>query len=149
MYVEFTLASIVGRDGTQYDRAVSTAEAPRSSGKALILLGVFAAVSAGVFTLAKLHLARPGIPKSVAGAKVVLGDFYSGQTVFSQHCAACHGTDGRGGPVGPKLQGLAIPLSVAKAQIDNGGATMPPRLVTGRQERDVLAFLATILAPPP
>ena len=41
--------------------------------------------------------------------------------------------------------GLAISLAVAKAQIDNGGATMPPKLVAGKQEADVLAFLATIL----
>jgi mono/diheme cytochrome c family protein len=60
-----------------------------------------------------------------AGAKVVLGDFYRGQTSFSQKCAACHGQDGKGGPVGPKLDGLTLSLPAAQAQIDNGGATMP------------------------
>jgi mono/diheme cytochrome c family protein len=111
----------------------------------VILLAVFLAVSGCVFVLAKLHLARPGIPKAVAGAKIVLGDFYRGQTTFSTKCAACHGPDGKGGPIGPKLVDLAIPLSVAKAQIDNGGGTMPAKLVSGTQESDVLAFLATIL----
>jgi hypothetical protein len=51
--------------------------------------------------------------------------------------------------VGPKLQGLKLSLGVAKAQIDNGGATMPAKLVAGAQERDVLAFLATILSRGP
>jgi len=127
---------------------VSTAEASGNGRTAVTLLVAFLAVSGPVFALAKLHPARPGIPKLAANAKVVLGDFYSGQTVFSQKCAACHGQDGKGGPVGPKLQGLALSVGAAKAQIDNGGTTMPPKLVTGQPERDVLAFLATILAPP-
>ena len=122
---------------------------PESAGirRAVAPLVLFVAVSGSVFTLAKLHLARPGLPQAVPGQKVQLGDFYRGQTVFSQRCAACHGPDGKGGPAGPKLDGLSITLGVAKAQIDNGGTTMPGRLVTGPQERDVLAFLATILTP--
>ena len=128
---------------------MSTAEATGQWRHAAILLIVFVAVVAGVFTLAKLHLARPGLPKVSANEKIVLGDFYNGQTVFSQRCAACHGPDGKGGPVGPRLDGLPLSLAAAKAQIDHGGVTMPPALVAGKQESDVLAFLATILAPPP
>ena len=124
---------------------MSTAAMPTRR-KALLLAVVFLAVSGAVFALAKLHLARPGLPKVAAGAKVQLGDFYSGQTVFSQKCAACHGVDGKGGSVGPRLEGLALSLAPAKAQIDAGGGAMPGRLVTGQPERDVLAFLATILA---
>jgi mono/diheme cytochrome c family protein len=148
VYVELTLASIVGAERTQYDRPVSSAEASGNGRRAVMLLLVFLAVSGCVFVLAKLHLARPGIPKAAAGAKVVLGDFYRGQTTFSQKCAACHGPDGKGGPIGPKLDGLSLSLPAAKAQIDNGGATMPGGLVTGPQESDVLAFLATILKSP-
>ncbi len=110
---------------------------------------VFLAVSGGVFALAKLHLARPGLPKAVPGQKIALGDFYAGQTDFSQKCASCHGVDGKTGGIGPKLVGLPISLAVAKAQIDTGGGTMPPALVSGRQEADVLAFLATILGKSP
>jgi len=144
-----TLASgIVAADRTKYDPAVSTVEATGSGRKPLILLAAFLVVSGIVFTLAKLHPARPGVPKLSANTKVVLGDFYRGQTVFSQKCAACHGPDGKGGPIGPKLQGLALSLASAKAQIDSGGTTMPGKLVTGQPESDVLAFLATILAPP-
>ena len=120
-----------------------------AAGRKAVTLGiVFVAVSATVFALAKLHLARPGLPKAAAGTKVALGDFYRGQTAFSQKCAACHGVDGKGGGIGPKLDGLPLALAVAKAQIDNGGGAMPGGLVTGQQERDVLAFLATILARP-
>jgi mono/diheme cytochrome c family protein len=110
----------------------------------LPFLITFLVVSGSVFALAKLHLARPGLPK-ITSAHIVLGDFYAGQTTFTQKCGACHGAGGQGGGIGPKLQGLAITLARAKAQIDGGGATMPPRLVTGKQEADVLAFLATIL----
>ena len=109
----------------------------------VIPLVLFASVSGSVFVLAKLHLARPGVPH---GGTVQLGDFYNGGTVFSQKCAACHGPDGRGGGVGPKLAGLSLPLAVAKAQIDAGGSVMPGGIVKGKEERDVLAYLATILA---
>ena len=106
---------------------------------------LFLAVAGTAFGLAKAHLAKPGNPKS--SGRVVLGDSYRGETVFQQTCAGCHGAGGKGGGIGPRLAGAAIPLAVAKAQIDNGGGAMPPRLVTGQKERDVLAYLATIFAP--
>ncbi len=104
-----------------------------------VLLVVF---SAATFTLAKLHLAKPGLPKS---GSVKLGDAYRGQTVWSTSCAGCHGAAAQGG-VGPKLAGAHISLAAAKAQIDNGGGTMPPKLVSAGNEDDVLAYLSTILA---
>ena len=103
-------------------------------------------VSALVFGLAKLALAEPSVPK--ASGEVVLGDQYRGQVVYSQTCAGCHGATGEGG-VGPELQGNPISLAAAKVQIDGGGGTMPAQLVTGRQEEDVLAYLATIFATQP
>ena len=105
---------------------------------------LFVAVSASAFTLAKLHLAKPGLPTS---GSVKLGDVYRGLTVFSTNCAACHGKDAQGG-VGPKLDGAQISLAAAKAQIDNGGGAMPPGLVHGRDEEDVLAYLATLFRTP-
>src|SRR5579862_9702601 len=97
-------------------RRVDGREACASKGPAARC--VFLAVSGCVFALAKLHPARPGLPKVAAGTKVRLGDYYRGQTAFSQKCAACHGVDGKGGGIGPKLVGLALPLAAAKAQID-------------------------------
>ena len=110
----------------------------------MLPLVVLLAVSGTTYALAKWHPAKPGLPK-ISGSSVVLGDQYRGETVFQASCAGCHGQKGKGGGIGPKLQGLAIPLAVAKAQIDAGGTTMPARLVSGKQEADVLAFLDTIL----
>jgi mono/diheme cytochrome c family protein len=105
-------------------------------------------VSGLAFGLAKAHLAKPGLPKAAAGSHVALGDPYRGETVFTQTCAGCHGAGGKGGGIGPRLAGSPISLAVAKAQIDNGGGAMPAGLVKGRAERDVLAYLATIVAQP-
>jgi mono/diheme cytochrome c family protein len=109
-------------------------------------LALFLVVSALVFGLAKLHLAKPGIPKVALGTRVALGDPYRGETIFGQTCAACHGIGGKGGGVGPRLIGDHIGLARVKAQIDQGGGAMPPTLVSGQKERDVLAFTATLLA---
>ena len=105
---------------------------------------LFVVVSATAFTLAKLSLAEPSVPKAAVG-NVKLGDPYRGQVVYSENCAGCHGPTGEGG-VGPKLDGNPISIVAARAQIVSGGGTMPPALVSGRQEADVLAYLSTILA---
>ena len=109
----------------------------------VIPLCLFVGVSATVFLLARLALAEPSAPK--ASGEVVLGDQYRGQVVYSQSCSGCHGATGEGG-IGPRLAGNPISLAAAKSQIDSGGGTMPPQLVSGRQEEDVLAYLATIFA---
>jgi mono/diheme cytochrome c family protein len=109
----------------------------------LVLLASF---SGAAFALAELHFAKPGLPRTTG--KVVLGDAYRGETIFSQNCASCHGAGGAGGGIGPRLAGASISLATAKAQIDGGGGTMPAGLVKGKQEQDVLAYLASIFATP-
>jgi mono/diheme cytochrome c family protein len=139
---------------TEYDRHVSTqvgepGEPPprrRLVRLVVVPLILFAGVSGAAFTLAKAHPARPGAPKGGAGT-VQLGDSYRGEVTFGQTCAPCHGEAGKGG-VGPRLRQLPISIALVKAQIDNGGGSMPAHLVTGRGERDVLAFVATLIAPP-
>lgn len=113
----------------------------------LIPLLLFLAFSGTAFALAQLHVAKPGQAK-VAGGKIALGDSYNGETVFQQSCAGCHGAGGKGGGVGPPLAGQKISVAGAKAQIDNGGSVMPAGVVKGQQERDVLAYLASIFAAP-
>jgi mono/diheme cytochrome c family protein len=104
----------------------------------VLLVGI-----AGVtFALAKWHPARPG--NAVSGT-VQLGDQYRGETVFQSSCAGCHGMHGSGG-VGPRLQGLQVSIARVKAQIDNGGTTMPAGIVKGGEEKDVLAYVATLIA---
>ena len=114
--------------------------------KALRPLAVFATVSVAVFALSEWHVLKPGTPKAAAGSTVVVGDVYRGETVFQQNCAACHGAAGKGGTAGPTLAGATLTLARVKAQIDAGGGAMPPGLVAGRDEQDVLAYVAAIVA---
>jgi mono/diheme cytochrome c family protein len=101
-------------------------------------------VAGATYALARWHPARPG---NVASGPVQLGDQYRGATVFQSSCAGCHGANGSGG-IGPRLQGLATTIGRVKAQIDGGGGTMPAGLVKGGAERDVLAYVSTLIAQP-
>lgn len=114
--------------------------------RALRPLAVFAVVSVVVFGLAEWHVLKPGTPKTAAGSSIELGDAYRGETVFQQTCASCHGAAGKGGPVGPTLAGATLTPAQVKAQIDAGGGVMPAALVSGRDEEDVLAYVASIVA---
>jgi mono/diheme cytochrome c family protein len=130
------------RDPIPYDRAVSRERFLRLVLAPTLLFFAFAGTA---LALALLHPAKPTL--STAGS-IKLGDAYNGETVFSTTCAGCHGEGGKGGGIGPRLAGVAIPISAVKAQIDNGGGSMPAGLVKGKQEKDVLAYVATILARP-
>jgi mono/diheme cytochrome c family protein len=110
---------------------------------ALTATVLFVAFSGLAFTLAKLHLAQPS---AATGGKVVLGDAVAGRALFARTCAPCHGAAGKGGGIGPRLAGASISLAAAQAKIDAGGGAMPAGLVSGKDERDVLAYLATIVA---
>jgi mono/diheme cytochrome c family protein len=81
------------------------------------------------------------------GRSVSDGDPGHGAEVFAKQCASCHGENGAGG-VAPQLAREPLNLVVAKARIDGGGTGMPAGIVTGQDERDVLAYLETIAAPP-
>lgn len=123
---------------------------PRRRRFAMIVrpLALLVAVSAVIFTLAELHLAKPGVPRAAAGTKIALGDSYRGLTAFDQTCQACHGEGGKGGGIGPRLIGDKISLAAVKQQIDAGSGAMPPALVKGAAERDILAYVATIIKAP-
>jgi mono/diheme cytochrome c family protein len=125
-------------DPTGYDRHVSRL--------VVVPLVLLLGIAGATFALAKWHPAKPSLPK-IAGT-VKLGDQYRGETVFSTTCASCHGPNGKGGGIGPRLQGLPISIARVKAQIDGGGSTMPARLVKGGDEADVLAYVATIVTLP-
>lgn len=108
---------------------------------------LFSLFAGGTFALAKLHVAKPGVPHAAGGEQIELGDAYRGATVFQQACAGCHGTQAEGG-VGPRLAGSTIALDEARRVILGGRGVMPARLVDGQRLGDVLAFLASILAAP-
>ena len=147
VYFEATLATkntFVTRDIKRYDRLVSTPEPGWPLRRIVVLpLVLFVVVSATVFTLAKLHPARPEV--TAAPTPATLGDAARGQVIFKQTCGGCHGLQAEGG-VGPRLAGAQITLAAAKTQIDNGGGIMPAGLVTGQREEDVLAYLESIFA---
>jgi mono/diheme cytochrome c family protein len=121
---------------------------PRNVRLLVIPAVLFLAVSGVVFALAKAHPAQPGVPKLTGpgSSGIALGDPYRGATAFQQDCASCHGNEGKGGGIGPRLAGSGITVAAAKAQIDQGGGVMSPAIVTGRTEQDVLAYLAGIMA---
>jgi len=108
----------------------------------LVPIVLFAVVSGTVFTLAELHPAKPA---ASAAGPVTLGDAKRGQIIFKQTCAGCHGANAEG-KIGPRLAGAELTVAQAQTQIDNGGGIMPPGLVKGPREADVLAYLATIVA---
>ncbi len=105
---------------------------------------LLAVISITVFVLAQIHPAKPEL-KAVASKDIALGDPARGQELFASTCSGCHGPNGTGGGIGPKLAGSGISLGVVKATIDGGNSVMPPGLVKGKGEEDVLAYLNTIL----
>jgi mono/diheme cytochrome c family protein len=121
-------------------------ETPERRRRRLVYIpaGLFALVAVTVFVLAQLHPAKPGL-KAVASKDIALGDAKHGAVLFASTCAGCHGQNGTGGGIGPRLSGSGVSLGVAKATIDGGNSVMPPGLVKGAAEADVLAYLNTIL----
>ena len=122
-------------------------ESPERRRRRLLYIpaALFAVVALTVFVLAQLHPAKPEL-KAVASKEIALGDPKHGAELFAGTCAGCHGPEGKGGGVGPRLNGSGISIGVAKATIDAGNSVMPPGLVKGADEEDVLAYLNTIVS---
>jgi mono/diheme cytochrome c family protein len=117
------------------------------SGRTLRLVVVpailFVLVSGTVFVLAQTHPAKDE-GGAAASAPARQGDAASGEQLFAENCASCHGEGGTGGGVGPMLAGSGISLEEARATIENGSGVMPANLVEGQRLEDVLAYLETI-----
>ena len=88
---------------------------------------LFVVVSAGAFTLAKLH--------SVGPAERQVGPVTLGDAAAARPCTRgvrrLPRTEDAEGGIGPRLAGAQLSLAAARAQIDNGGGIMPGRLVSG------------------
>jgi len=108
-----------------------------------ILVG--AAVAVGTFALAQTPMFEPKAP--AAGAVGAGGDVYRGETVFQRECASCHGSGGEGGSVGPRLVATEIDATTVTAAVREGRSVMPARLVSGRDEADVVAYVVSISTP--
>jgi len=103
----------------------------RSRWSAHLILVVFALAAAGCGS---------------GGGDVQTGDATHGKALFAAKCAKCHGANGTGGTLAPRLGGAPIDLDEAKERIDEGASGMPAHLVEGRQEEDLLAYLQGLLA---
>ena len=102
------------------------------------------AVVAGTFALAQAQVFEPST--SSAG-RVTVGDVYVGEIVFERECAGCHGTGGVGGSPGPRLVDSGLDTGEIAATIEQGAGVMPPALVSGEEEADVVAYIVSISSP--
>ena len=103
---------------------------------ALVVLATFVLAQFAVFE-----------PSSATVADVVDGDFYRGEVVFERACASCHGAGGEGGSPGPRLVDSGLDAVLIASTIEQGSGVMPPALVAGQEQADVVAYVATISTP--
>jgi len=107
-----------------------------------VLVG--AAVVVATFALAHAQVFEPSASTQVVGTG---GDIYQGETVFQQECAGCHGSGGEGGGAGPRLVDTGLDAVEIAATIRQSVGVMPPALVSGREEADVIAYVVGIAQP--
>lgn len=107
-----------------------------------LLVGVTVVVA--TFALAQAQIFEPSAPAQAVGTG---GDIYRGETVFQRECASCHGSGGEGGGIGPRLADTGLDAVEIAATIRQGSGVMPPVLVSGREEADVVAYVVGIAQP--
>ena len=132
----------------------------RGSNTVVAVLFVFATLGLGIaLPLVILHGNHANASDQVGGVKLT-ADAKSGRSLFGEHCAVCHTLAAANaiGKVGPNLDLLKPPAAEVLHTIENGclpNATvsdeneaclgegvMPAQVVTGRDARDVAAFVA-------
>jgi cytochrome c551 len=95
------------------------------------------------FVLARAAVFAPSTP---AGAPTA-GDAARGAAVFRRECATCHGDDGQGGGVGPRLAGSGLDAEAVATAVREGRGVMPAGLVSGDDEADVVAYVVSVSSP--
>ena len=106
-----------------------------------LLVGAIIVVA--VFVLAQRPIFEPDAPATPTTA----GDATRGQVVFQRDCAGCHGDGGEGGTPGPRLVDAGLDTATVAARIEQGSGVMPPGLVSGADEADVVAYVVSISSP--
>jgi mono/diheme cytochrome c family protein len=105
----------------------SDPETPVSGSEGLLYVGFGAMVSFIVVLVLGLAVTAAGLTNS-SGPRLASGDAATdGAQIFEQHCAACHGADGRG-KVGPSLHGVAEKYVAFESQtlvVAQGRGAMP------------------------
>lgn len=104
-----------------------------------LLVGAFVVIAA--FVLAQIVVFEPSTP---AGATLAGGDVYRGEVVFERACASCHGAGGEGGSPGPRLVDTDLDALEVAAVVEQGRGVMPPALVSGQEQADVVAYVVSI-----
>lgn len=69
---------------------------------------------------------------------------YRGQVVFERACASRHGAGGEGGSPGPRIVDTGLSLLEIAATVEQGRGVMPPALVFGQGQADVVAYVISI-----
>ena len=101
------------------------------------------AVVVGTFALDKATVFAPSTPAS----STLMGDVASGETVFAENCSGCHGDGGQGGGAGPTLAGSGLDPATVTAVVQQGRGVMPPAIVGGQEQADVVAYVVSIARP--
>ncbi len=104
-----------------------------------VLVG--AAIAVATFALAQAQIFEPESSDTAP-----LGNQSRGAEVFADECAGCHGEGGAGG-TGPRLVGAGLDAETVSATIAAGIGIMPPGLVSGQDEADVVAYVVSISTP--
>jgi cytochrome c551 len=107
-------------------------------------LVVGAIVVVATFVLAQFAVFEPSLSPDAA---VAGGDSYRGQVVFERTCASCHGAGGEGGSPGPRLVDSGLDAADIASTVEQGRGVMPPALVTGQEQADVVAYVVAISRP--
>jgi mono/diheme cytochrome c family protein len=101
-----------------------------------------AVVVVAVFLLAQWPIFEP----STSDRPTLLGGAERGEVLFADACAGCHGRGGTGG-TGPSLVDSGLEADEIATTIEQGRGIMPPGIVTGQNEADVVAYVASIAQP--
>jgi mono/diheme cytochrome c family protein len=105
-----------------------------------VLVG--AVIVIATFVLAQATIFEPEATSDTP----LLGDPNRGAEVFADTCAGCHGDGGEGG-TGPRLVGSGLDAETVAATIARGAGIMPPGLVEGQDEADVVVYVVSIAQP--
>ena len=100
-----------------------------------------AIVVVAVFLLAQWPIFEPSSDENV-----LLGGAERGAVLFGESCAGCHGRNGTGG-TGPALAESGLDADEIASVIDSGAGIMPPAIVTGQNQADVVAYVESIANP--
>jgi cytochrome c551 len=98
-----------------------------------------AVVVIAVFLLAQWPIFEP----DTSDQPRLLGGAERGAVLFGESCAGCHGRGGTGG-TGPVLADSGLDADEIALAIEQGGGVMPPGIVTGQNQADVVAYVAEI-----